>query len=94
VLGFHANVQVVLVKTCRCCSNAWVDELTLYDIVNVPGVAADLSDVNTPCMVKGYLPPDDGLRYALKNATLVFLLAGIHQKVSLIPLLATWFLSS
>ena len=43
---------------------------------------ADLSHVNTPCMVKGYLPPDDGLRYALKNATLVFLLAGIHQKVS------------
>ena len=74
--------------------SSWVDELALYDIVNVPGVAADLSHVNTPCMVKGYLPRDDGLQYALKDATLVFLLAGIYQKVSFPFLLLGSYLRS
>jgi len=64
-------------------NSPWVDELALYDIVKVPGVAADLSHINTPCRVNGYLPPDNGLQKSLSNATLVFVLAGIHQKVIL-----------
>jgi hypothetical protein len=35
-------------------SNA-VGDLSLYDVVNVPGVAADLSHINTHGNVKGML---------------------------------------
>ncbi len=31
--------------------NRYISDLSLYDIVNVPGVAADLSHCNTPCQV-------------------------------------------
>lgn len=58
-----------------------MDELSLYDIVKIPGVAADLAHINTECHVKGYLPPDNGLQNALRNAMLVFVLAGVYQKV-------------
>jgi malate/lactate dehydrogenase len=33
-------------------ANVWINELALYDIVNTPGVAADLSHVNTPAKVR------------------------------------------
>ncbi|KAJ8678232.1 hypothetical protein QAD02_014019 [Eretmocerus hayati] len=35
-----------------------VTELSLYDIVNTPGIAADLSHIDTACRVKGYTGPD------------------------------------
>ena len=52
-------------------SSPLVDELALYDIVNSPGVAADLSHINTKSVVTGYLPPDDGMAKALKGADIV-----------------------
>ena len=59
-----------------------VDDLALYDIVNSPGVAVDLSHINTKGTVKGYLPPD-GLRTALRDADVVVIAAGaLVQKVS------------
>lgn len=58
-----------------------VDELYLYDIVNTPGVAADLSHINTKSTVKGYLPPNDGLGTALKGADIVVIPAGVPRKV-------------
>ena len=58
-----------------------VDELSLYDIVNSPGVAADLSHINTKSNVVGYLPPDDGLAKALKGADIVVIPAGVPRKV-------------
>ncbi|KAF7978182.1 hypothetical protein HWV62_1384 [Athelia sp. TMB] len=61
-------------------SNALVNELSLFDIVNTPGVAADLSHIATPAKVTGYLPPNDGLLAALKDADLVVIPAGVPRK--------------
>jgi len=44
-----------------------ITELSLYDIMNTPGVAADLLHINTPAKVQGYTGPDE-LRHALKGA--------------------------
>ncbi|KAH8084892.1 malate dehydrogenase [Cristinia sonorae] len=57
-----------------------VDQLGLYDIVNTPGVAADLSHIATPAKVEGYLPPDDGLKKALTGADVVVIPAGVPRK--------------
>lgn len=55
-------------------------QLSLFDIVNTPGVAADLSHIATPAKVEGFLPPDDGLAKALKGAELVVIPAGVPRK--------------
>jgi malate dehydrogenase len=55
-------------------------QLGLYDIVNTPGVAADLSHIATPAKVHGYLPPDDGLAKTLKGADIVVIPAGVPRK--------------
>ncbi|KAH0834055.1 lactate/malate dehydrogenase [Lanmaoa asiatica] len=61
-------------------SNTAVTELGLYDIVNAPGVAVDLSHIATPAKVEGYLPPDDGLKKVLTGADIVVIPAGIPRK--------------
>lgn len=55
-------------------------QLSLNDIVNVPGVAADLSHISTPAKVEGYLPADDGLKKALTGADIVVIPAGVPRK--------------
>jgi len=57
-----------------------VTELSLYDVVNAPGVAADLSHINSPAKVTGYLPPDEGLIKALTGADIVVIPAGLPRK--------------
>jgi len=61
-------------------ANPLVTELGLYDIVNTPGVAADLSHINTQSKVEGFLPPDDGLKKTLTGADVVVIPAGIPRK--------------
>ncbi|KAK0497645.1 L-malate dehydrogenase [Armillaria luteobubalina] len=61
-------------------ANPAVTALGLFDIVNTPGVAADLSHIATPAKVEGYLPPDDGLAKALKGADVVVIPAGVPRK--------------
>ncbi|THG95397.1 hypothetical protein EW026_g6248 [Hermanssonia centrifuga] len=61
-------------------ANPLVTELGLYDIVNTPGVAADLSHIATPAKVVGYLPPDEGLKKVLTGADVVVIPAGIPRK--------------
>ncbi|KAF5314309.1 hypothetical protein D9619_011755 [Psilocybe cf. subviscida] len=61
-------------------ANPLVTELGLFDIVNTPGVAADLSHISTPAKVEGYLPPDDGLKKALTGADVVVIPAGVPRK--------------
>ncbi|EIM84406.1 malate dehydrogenase [Stereum hirsutum FP-91666 SS1] len=61
-------------------SNPLVTELGLFDIVNTPGVAADLSHISTPAKVQGFLPPDDGLKKALTGADIVVIPAGVPRK--------------
>ncbi len=65
----------------------YVTELSLYDVVNSPGVAADLGHINTGAIVKGYLAYNDDkekhkeeLKNAFTNANLVIIPAGIPRK--------------
>jgi malate dehydrogenase len=78
VLGAAGGIGqplALLLKT-----NPLITELGLYDIVNTPGVAADLSHIATPAKVEGYLPPDDGLARTLAGADIVVIPAGVPRK--------------
>ncbi|KAJ1934545.1 Malate dehydrogenase, cytoplasmic, partial [Linderina pennispora] len=62
-------------------TNPRVTELGLYDIVNTPGVAADIGHINTLSNVAGYTAKDkDGLKKALQGAELVVIPAGVPRK--------------
>ncbi|GFP55949.1 hypothetical protein ACSS6W_006147 [Trichoderma asperelloides] len=60
--------------------NTRVTELALYDIRGGPGVAADISHVNTKSVVKGYDPTPSGLAAALKGSDIVLIPAGVPRK--------------
>jgi hypothetical protein len=53
----------------------YVSELSLYDVVNTPGVAVDLSHINTACKVRGYVGAAQ-LGDALTGCQLVIIPAG------------------
>ncbi|KAK6336998.1 Malate dehydrogenase, cytoplasmic [Orbilia javanica] len=57
-----------------------VTELALYDVRGAPGVAADISHVNTNSVVKGYAPSEENLAEALKGAEVVLIPAGVPRK--------------
>lgn len=57
-----------------------VDHLSLYDVVNTPGVTADLSHISSIAKIDGFLPKDDGLKHALTGADIVVIPAGIPRK--------------
>ncbi len=59
--------------------NPLVTKLSLYDIVNTPGVAADLSHINTPAKVTGHKGAD-ALGAALQGADIVVIPAGVPRK--------------
>jgi malate dehydrogenase len=56
-----------------------VTELSLYDIVHTPGVAADLSHIDTISKVVGFNGPEN-LEKALANADVVIIPAGVPRK--------------
>ncbi|KZZ90744.1 malate dehydrogenase precursor [Moelleriella libera RCEF 2490] len=63
----------------------YIDELALYDVVNTPGVAADLSHISTraedSCQTTaGYLPANNGAKQAFKDADIIVIPAGIPRK--------------
>ncbi|KAI0879553.1 malate dehydrogenase [Hypoxylon argillaceum] len=58
----------------------YVDELSLYDVVNTPGVAADLSHISSTAKVTGYLPKEEGGKAAFKDADIIVIPAGIPRK--------------
>ncbi|KAI1079246.1 malate dehydrogenase-like protein [Whalleya microplaca] len=60
--------------------NPRVTELGLYDIRGGPGVAADISHINTKSTVKGYDPTPTGLASALKGSDIVLIPAGVPRK--------------
>ncbi|KAJ3473682.1 hypothetical protein NLG97_g10183 [Lecanicillium saksenae] len=60
--------------------NPRVTDLALYDIRGGPGVAADISHVNTKSSVKGYDPTPEGLASCLKDAEIVLIPAGVPRK--------------
>merc|ERR1719162_2334091 len=65
-----------------------IDELSCYDIVGTPGVAADLSHIPTNSTMTGSLPSptswpprsNDGLAEALTGADVVVIPAGVPRK--------------
>lgn len=65
-----------------------VSELSCYDIVGTPGVAADLSHIPTGSSVSGNLPStgswppshNTGLEACLKGASVVVIPAGVPRK--------------
>ena len=58
--------------------NTQVSSLSHYDIGGTPGVAADISHVNTRAQVKGY--EKDQLADALRGADVVIIPAGVPRK--------------
>jgi len=56
-----------------------VSQLSLYDLANTVGVAADLSHINTRAIVKGY-QGDDQLAEALTGCDVVCIPAGVPRK--------------
>lgn len=73
----------LLLKTCPL-----ISELSLYDVVNTPGVAADLSHISSPAVVKGYVPKDmkdkaecaAKMKEAFTGADIVVIPAGVPRK--------------
>ncbi|XP_044473925.1 malate dehydrogenase, mitochondrial-like [Mangifera indica] len=59
--------------------NPRVSRLSLYDIANTPGVAADVSHINTRSEVAGYVG-DDQLGQALEGSDVVIIPAGVPRK--------------
>ncbi|KAG8502509.1 hypothetical protein CXB51_001152 [Gossypium anomalum] len=59
--------------------NPLVSRLALYDIANTPGVAADVSHVNTRSEVAGYVG-EDQLKQALEGCDVVIIPAGVPRK--------------
>ncbi|SPN98335.1 probable malate dehydrogenase [Cephalotrichum gorgonifer] len=57
-----------------------VDELSLVDVVNTPGVAADLSHISSKATVAGFLPATGGAKAAFKDADIIVIPAGIPRK--------------
>ncbi|KAF9353969.1 hypothetical protein BGX26_008274 [Mortierella sp. AD094] len=55
-----------------------ITHLALYDVVNAPGVAADLSHINTRSKVTGH--GKEGMDEALKDAHTVVIPAGVPRK--------------
>ncbi|XP_050764882.1 malate dehydrogenase, mitochondrial isoform X2 [Gymnogyps californianus] len=56
-----------------------VSRLSLYDIAHTPGVAADLSHIETRANVKGFLGPEQ-LPECLKGCDVVVIPAGVPRK--------------
>lgn len=59
--------------------NPGITKLNLYDIVHTPGVAADLSHIETKATVTGFVGPDQ-LKDSLKGAEIVVIPAGVPRK--------------
>ncbi|CAN0891312.1 Malate dehydrogenase 1, mitochondrial [Linum grandiflorum] len=59
--------------------NPLVSNLALYDIANTPGVAADVSHINTRSEVSGYAG-DEQLGKALEGSDVVIIPAGVPRK--------------
>lgn len=60
-------------------ANPSINRLALYDIVHAVGVAADLSHINTPSDVEGFVGAEN-LGTALKDAAIVVIPAGMPRK--------------
>lgn len=86
VLGAAGGIGQPLSLLCKLSDH--IDELSCYDIVGTPGVAADLSHIPTKPQIIGRLPSpvswppkiNDGLAEVLTGADVVVIPAGVPRK--------------
>jgi len=86
VLGATGGIGQPLALLCKLSNE--VDELSCYDVVGTPGVAADLSHIPTKSTTSGFLPSvgtwppsgNEGLKAALTGADVVIIPAGVPRK--------------
>uniref|UniRef100_A0A6S8Z9Z8 Malate dehydrogenase n=1 Tax=Ditylum brightwellii TaxID=49249 RepID=A0A6S8Z9Z8_9STRA len=86
VLGATGGIGQPLSLLCKLSPE--IDELSCYDVVGTPGVAADLSHIPTKCSTMGSLPsqvswpprPNEGLGECLTGADVVVIPAGVPRK--------------
>jgi len=86
VLGAAGGIGQPLSLLCKLSDE--VDELSCYDIVGTPGVAADLSHIPTKANTTGLLPSpqswpfkaNDGLANTLTGADVVIIPAGVPRR--------------
>ncbi|KAJ5249754.1 hypothetical protein N7489_000164 [Penicillium chrysogenum] len=78
LLGAAGQIGTPLSLLCK--ASDLFDEISLYDIVHVPGIATDLNHIDTRARVSGHLPDDSGLKKALTGADIVVVTAGIARK--------------
>lgn len=69
-----------------------VSHLALYDIAHTPGVAADLSHIETKAKVTGHMGPSE-LEAAVTGADIVLIPAGVPRKPGKLLLLSVFPLS-
>lgn len=86
ILGAAGGIGQPLSLLCKLSEN--VNELSCYDIVGTPGIAADLSHIPTDSKTIGALPhpgawpprSNDGLGEALTGSSVVVIPAGVPRK--------------
>ncbi|KAJ5736368.1 malate dehydrogenase [Penicillium malachiteum] len=78
LIGAAGQIGTPLSLLCK--SSDLFDEISLYDLVHVPGIATDLMHIDTRAKVSGYLAEDSGLKKALTAADIVAITAGIARK--------------
>ncbi|CCE33134.1 Malate dehydrogenase, cytoplasmic [Claviceps purpurea] len=78
VLGASGGIGQPLAMLMKL--NPKVTELALYDVRGAPGVAADLSHINTKSTVTGYEFSPAGLAACVKGADIVLIPAGVPRK--------------
>ncbi|KAJ6118719.1 hypothetical protein N7471_013339 [Penicillium samsonianum] len=78
LLGAAGQIGTPLSLLCK--ASDLFDDIALYDVVHVPGIATDLNHIDTRARVSGYLPEDSGLKKALSGADVVVVTAGIARK--------------
>lgn len=77
VLGAAGGIGQSLSMLMKMSPN--VTTLALYDVMGTPGVAADVSHMNTKAVTTGYTGADE-LAAALKDADVVIIPAGVPRK--------------
>ena len=79
VLGAAGGIGQPLSLLLKASGGSRISHLNLFDVVNTPGVAADLSHCNTATKVTGFTGMDT-IEASLKGMDVVVIPAGVPRK--------------